>query len=110
MTCIYIDWSVRSNAMYIYYYLLNNVFVVYLQICSEHLSCEIDPTRLQDCENINTNLENLRHYIEQIFDAITNSGLICPTEMSQVFFTLKQIACKHYPGTTLVHYLFKLKL
>ncbi|KAL4220643.1 Ras GTPase-activating protein 2 [Mactra antiquata] len=74
------------------------------QICTEHLSCEIDPTRLQDSENINTNLDNLRHYIDQIFDAITDSGLICPTEMSQAFFTLRQVACKHYPDNNEIHY------
>ena len=68
------------------------------QICAEHLPCEIDPTRLRDGENLNTNMENLRRYIEQIFKGITSSGLLCPTMMSQIFFTLKQAAVKHFQG------------
>jgi Ras GTPase-activating protein 3 len=72
--------------------------LVHLQICTEHLPCEIDPTKLQDSENINGNLDNLCQYIEQIFVAITSSGLVCPTVMSQVFHTLKQAACCQFPG------------
>ncbi|XP_060598929.1 ras GTPase-activating protein 3-like isoform X2 [Ruditapes philippinarum] len=74
------------------------------QICTEHLPCEIDPTKLQDSENINGNLDNLCQYIEQIFVAITSSGLVCPTDMSQVFHTLKQAACCQFPETTEVKY------
>jgi len=67
-----------------------------LQICSEHLPCEIDPAKLKDGENINDNLDNLRQYVEQVFTAITDSGLVCPKAMSEVFYTLKQAACCHF--------------
>lgn len=35
---------------------------------------------------------NLKQYVENIFQGIVSSGLLCPTEMCEVFFALKEIA------------------
>ncbi|XP_052782835.1 ras GTPase-activating protein 3-like [Mya arenaria] len=74
------------------------------QICMDHVSCEIDPARLPEGENVNTNMEALGSYVQQIFEAITGSGLMCPKPMCEVFTTLKQAACRHFPDKTSVRY------
>ncbi|KAL3848073.1 hypothetical protein ACJMK2_018954 [Sinanodonta woodiana] len=74
------------------------------QICSEHLSCEIDPARLKEGENLESNMEILKNYIKQIFDAIMVSGLACPSIMCEVFATLKEAAQDHLPDKKEVRY------
>ncbi|WAR28428.1 RASA3-like protein [Mya arenaria] len=65
---------------------------------------QIDPARLPEGENVNTNMEALGSYVQQIFEAITGSGLMCPKPMCEVFTTLKQAACRHFPDKTSVRY------
>ena len=43
---------------------------------------------------------NLKGYIEQILHCITNSGLMCPTSMCEIFFALKEAAENNFPGKT----------
>lgn len=42
--------------------------------------------------------ENLKSYVKSALEAITASGLVCPTLLRDVFCVLKEMALKHYPG------------
>lgn len=42
--------------------------------------------------------KNLRRYVEQIFQSIVTTGLMCPTVMCEVFFALKDAAQEHFAG------------
>ncbi|KAL5005371.1 hypothetical protein ScPMuIL_018827 [Solemya velum] len=74
------------------------------EICTTHVSCEIDVSRLKEGENLEDNMNQLKHYISLIFEAITCSGLVCPTPMCEVFHTLKQVAQQFFPGNNEVRY------
>ncbi|XP_043927049.1 ras GTPase-activating protein 3 isoform X2 [Protopterus annectens] len=74
------------------------------EICDVHKLCEVDPVRLKDGENLETNMENLRQYVDQIFTAITKSGVICPTVMCDVFFSLREAAAKRFQDDLDVRY------
>lgn len=67
-------------------------------VFQEHKPCEIDPTRVKDLAAIQTNLDNLKEYVENIFQAITTSALHCPGLMCQMFHDLKELASRHFPG------------
>ncbi|XP_078694810.1 ras GTPase-activating protein 3-like isoform X2 [Branchiostoma floridae x Branchiostoma belcheri] len=73
-------------------------------ICEDHKPCEIDATRVKEGENLQINLENLRVYVERMFKSITESARLCPTIMSEVFFTLKESAIRHFPDVNDVRY------
>lgn len=73
-------------------------------ICSEKKPCEIDPTRVRDSNTIQTNLANLKYYIEKIFNDITQSAVYCPALMCQIFYNLKECAMKHFPDNKGVRY------
>ncbi|XP_053420110.1 ras GTPase-activating protein 3 isoform X2 [Nycticebus coucang] len=66
------------------------------EICQSHKSCEIDPVKLKDGENLENNMENLRQYVDRIFHAITTSGVSCPTIMCDIFFSLREAAAKRF--------------
>uniref|UniRef100_A0AAQ5ZV38 RAS p21 protein activator 3 n=1 Tax=Amphiprion ocellaris TaxID=80972 RepID=A0AAQ5ZV38_AMPOC len=66
------------------------------EICAEHKSCEIDPVKLKESENLETNRENLRHYVDRIFNVITTSGVRCPTVMCDIFFSLRESAATRF--------------
>ncbi|KAK7869883.1 hypothetical protein R5R35_006686 [Gryllus longicercus] len=70
----------------------------------EHKPCEIDPTRVKDPNVIETNLNNLKGYVQAIFQAITTSALQCPVLMCQLFHVLKEIASYHFPSNREVKY------
>uniref|UniRef100_A0A8C6PKL8 RAS p21 protein activator 3 n=1 Tax=Nothobranchius furzeri TaxID=105023 RepID=A0A8C6PKL8_NOTFU len=62
------------------------------EICTEHKSCEIDPVKLKE-----TSLsENLRLYVDRIFNVITTSGVRCPTVMCDIFFSLRESAATRF--------------
>ena len=67
-------------------------------VFQEHKPCEIDPTRVKDLAAIETNLSNLKEYVDNIFQAITTSALHCPVLMCQMFHDLKKLAGTHFPG------------
>ncbi|XP_025079418.1 ras GTPase-activating protein 3-like isoform X2 [Pomacea canaliculata] len=73
-------------------------------VCDEPKSCEIDSTRIKDGENHDQNLENLKSYVKSALEAITASGLVCPTLLRDVFCVLKEMALKHYPDNPNVRY------
>lgn len=66
------------------------------EICTEHKPCEIDPVKLKESENLETNRENLRHYVDHIFGVITTSGVRCPTVMCDIFFSLRESAATRF--------------
>uniref|UniRef100_A0AAZ3S732 RAS p21 protein activator 3 n=1 Tax=Oncorhynchus tshawytscha TaxID=74940 RepID=A0AAZ3S732_ONCTS len=53
------------------------------EICTDHKPCEIDP-------------ENLRQYVDRIFNMITTSGVRCPTVMCDIFFSLRESAATRF--------------
>ncbi|XP_030766634.1 GTPase-activating protein isoform X2 [Sitophilus oryzae] len=73
-------------------------------IFSEKKPCEIDPTRVKDPNTIQTNLSNLKFYIQKIFDDITQSAVHCPALMCQVFHNLKECAITYFPNNKEVRY------
>uniref|UniRef100_A0A671PMF6 Ras GTPase-activating protein 3-like n=1 Tax=Sinocyclocheilus anshuiensis TaxID=1608454 RepID=A0A671PMF6_9TELE len=65
-------------------------------ICTDHKPCEIDPVKLKESENLDTNRENLRQYVDRIFNVITSSGVSCPTVMGDIFFSLRESAASRF--------------
>ncbi|CAJ0941164.1 unnamed protein product, partial [Ranitomeya imitator] len=74
------------------------------EICEFHKPCEIDPVKLKDGENLETNKENLKNYVDQIFNVITKSGVSCPTVMCDIFFSLRESAAKRFQDDPDVRY------
>uniref|UniRef100_A0AAY4CKZ2 RAS p21 protein activator 3 n=1 Tax=Denticeps clupeoides TaxID=299321 RepID=A0AAY4CKZ2_9TELE len=66
------------------------------EICTDHKPCEIDPVKLKESENLDTNRENLRQYVDRIFNVITTSGVRCPTVMCDIFFSLRESAATRF--------------
>lgn len=46
--------------------------------------------------------ENLRQYVDRIFNVITKSGVSCPTVMCDIFFSLREAAAKRFQGESSV--------
>ena len=74
------------------------------EICQSHKSCEIDPVKLKDGENLENNMESLRQYVDRIFTVITKSGVSCPTVMCDIFFSLREAAAKRFQDDLDVRY------
>ncbi|XP_078064564.1 ras GTPase-activating protein 3-like, partial [Mustelus asterias] len=74
------------------------------EICETHKPCEIDPVKLRDGENLESNMDNLRQYVERIFNVITKSGMSCPTVMCDIFFSLRESAAKRFQDDADVRY------
>ncbi|EPY86951.1 ras GTPase-activating protein 3 isoform 1 [Camelus ferus] len=74
------------------------------EICQSHKSCEIDPVRLKEHESLESNMENLRQYVDRIFNVITKSGVSCPTVMCDIFFSLREAAAKRFQDDLDVRY------
>ncbi|CAG5133612.1 unnamed protein product, partial [Candidula unifasciata] len=73
-------------------------------VVNEAKPCEIDPSRLRDGEDAETDLGNLFTYVRDAVNTIVSSGLICPPVMRDVFSTLKSQAMLNYPDNTAVRY------
>lgn len=74
------------------------------QIFIDHKPCEIDSAKIKDCENLETNMHNLRDYVDRILKAITNSALACPPIMCQVFSEIRELASIYFPDNKEVRY------
>ncbi|XP_031838164.1 ras GTPase activating protein 1 isoform X2 [Nomia melanderi] len=74
------------------------------QVFLEKKPCEIDPTRVKDANTIQTNLANLKEYVERVFTAITTSGVRCPPLMCEMFWCLRELATTHFPKNKEVRY------
>jgi Ras GTPase-activating protein 3 len=73
-----------------------------LQCCIDEIfesrkSCEIDPSKLCDGENIDVNMTNLLYFVEKILSAIVSSSLSCPRLMCRIFSLLSQAAVRKFP-------------
>uniref|UniRef100_A0A8C2Y193 RAS p21 protein activator 3 n=1 Tax=Capra hircus TaxID=9925 RepID=A0A8C2Y193_CAPHI len=74
------------------------------EICQSHKPCEIDPVRLKDGESLESNMENLRQFVDRVFSVITKSGVSCPTVMCDIFFSLREAAAKRFQDDLDVRY------
>ncbi|XP_023236905.1 ras GTPase-activating protein 3-like [Centruroides sculpturatus] len=73
-------------------------------IFAEHKPCEIDPSKLKEGESLETNMLNLKEYVEKTFCAITSSALVCPPIMCEVFSVLKDSATRYFSSSREVRY------
>ncbi|XP_035380815.1 ras GTPase-activating protein 2 isoform X2 [Electrophorus electricus] len=74
------------------------------EICESSKSCEIDPIKLKEGDNVEVNKENLQGYVQKVFSSITQSSASCPPLMCDMFRALRQLACNRFPGDPHVQY------
>nr|XP_006637884.1 PREDICTED: ras GTPase-activating protein 2 isoform X1 [Lepisosteus oculatus] len=74
------------------------------EICESSKSCEIDPIKLKEGDNVEVNKENLHLYVQKVFNSIIQSSMSCPTVMCDVFNSLRQLATKRFPDDPHVQY------
>ncbi|XP_078420288.1 ras GTPase-activating protein 2 [Cetorhinus maximus] len=74
------------------------------EICDSCKTCEIDPIKLKEGDNVEVNKENLRQYVERVFNVIVKSSMSCPTLMCEVFNSLQNLARKQFPDDPHVKY------
>ncbi|XP_030072456.1 ras GTPase-activating protein 2 isoform X2 [Microcaecilia unicolor] len=74
------------------------------EICDSPKPCEIDPIKLKEGDNVEIHKENLRYYVDKVFSAIICSSMSCPTLMSDVFYSLRQMATRRFPNDPHVQY------
>ncbi|XP_066565744.1 ras GTPase-activating protein 2 isoform X2 [Amia ocellicauda] len=74
------------------------------EICDSNKTCEIDPVRLKEGDNVEVNKENLHQYVQKVFNSIIQSSMSCPTLMCDVFNSLRQLATKRFPDDPHVQY------
>ncbi|XP_046721171.1 ras GTPase-activating protein 2 isoform X1 [Silurus meridionalis] len=74
------------------------------EICESNKSCEIDPIKLKEGDNVEVNKENLQIYVQKVFSSITESSASCPPLMCDVFRSLRQLASDRFPSDPHVQY------
>ncbi|XP_074497876.1 ras GTPase-activating protein 2 isoform X1 [Sebastes fasciatus] len=74
------------------------------EICESNKTCEIDPVKLKEGDNVEVNKENLQGYVQKVFSSITQSSSSCPPLMCDVFRSLRNLACKRFPADPHVQY------
>uniref|UniRef100_A0A8D3BZ92 RAS p21 protein activator 2 n=1 Tax=Scophthalmus maximus TaxID=52904 RepID=A0A8D3BZ92_SCOMX len=74
------------------------------EICESNKTCEIDPVKLKEGDNVEVNKENLQGYVQKVFSSITQSSSSCPPLMCDVFRSLRHLACKRFPADPHVQY------
>ncbi|KAG7471034.1 hypothetical protein MATL_G00120110 [Megalops atlanticus] len=74
------------------------------EICESNKTCEIDPIKLKEGDNVEVNKENLQQYVQKVFSSITQSSASCPPVMCDVFRSLRQMASKRFPNDPHVQY------
>ena len=67
------------------------------KIFEENLSCEIDPTRIKEGENLEENLGRLIMYFEKLISNILCTVPQCPVSMCSVFRHLQMEVKKKWP-------------
>ncbi|KAM8709607.1 hypothetical protein ACLKA7_016421 [Drosophila subpalustris] len=95
------DEAMRLSGLH---YLHQTLRPVLSQIVAEKKPCEIDPSKVKDRSAVDTNLHNLKDYVERVFDAITKSAERCPKVLCQIFHDLRECAGKHFPRNREVRY------
>uniref|UniRef100_A0A8C7K108 RAS p21 protein activator 2 n=1 Tax=Oncorhynchus kisutch TaxID=8019 RepID=A0A8C7K108_ONCKI len=74
------------------------------EICDSNKTCEIDPIKLKEGDNVEVNKENLQGYVQKVFSSITQSSSSCPPLMCDVFRSLRHMASKRFPDDPHVQY------
>ncbi|KAL1256256.1 hypothetical protein QQF64_011801, partial [Cirrhinus molitorella] len=74
------------------------------EIFESNKTCEIDPVKLKEGDNVEVNKENLQGYVQKVFTSITQSSSSCPPLMCDVFRSLRQLASKRFPADPHVQY------
>uniref|UniRef100_A0A8C1JGI9 RAS p21 protein activator 2 n=1 Tax=Cyprinus carpio TaxID=7962 RepID=A0A8C1JGI9_CYPCA len=74
------------------------------EIFESNKTCEIDPVKLKEGDNVEVNKENLQGYVHKVFTSITQSSSSCPPLMCDVFRSLRQLASKRFPADPHVQY------
>ncbi|KAJ8368136.1 hypothetical protein SKAU_G00081640 [Synaphobranchus kaupii] len=74
------------------------------EICESNKTCEIDPVKLKEGDNVEVNKENLQQFVQKVFSSITQSSLNCSPIMCDVFRSLRQMASKRFPNDPHVQY------
>ncbi|XP_031999328.1 ras GTPase-activating protein 2 isoform X1 [Hylobates moloch] len=74
------------------------------EICDSSKSCEIDPIKLKEGDNVENNKENLHYYVDKLFNTIVKSSMSCPTVMCDIFYSLRQMATQRFPNDPHVQY------
>lgn len=95
------DEAMRLSGLH---YLHQTLRPVLSQIVTEKKPCEIDPSKVKDRSAVDTNLHNLKDYVERVFEAITKSAERCPKVLCQIFHDLRECAGKHFPRNREVRY------
>lgn len=85
-------------------YLTITLKTVLDEICESNKSCEIDPIKLKEGDNVEVNKENLQVYVQKVFSSITQSSASCPPLMCDVFRALRRLASDRFPGDPHVQY------
>lgn len=95
------DEAMRLSGLH---YLHSTLRPIVEAILAERKPCEIDPTRVKDKSDIESNLINLQEYVERVFVAIMNSAVRCPPVLCQIFHDLRECAAKYFPHNKEVRY------
>ncbi|XP_062712652.1 GTPase-activating protein [Aedes albopictus] len=95
------DEAMRLSGLH---YLHNTLRPIVEEIFADKKPCEIDPARVKDKGQIDTNLVNLQEYVEKVFEAITRSAVRCPAVLCQIFHDLRECAAKYFPQNKEVRY------
>ncbi|KAH8323938.1 hypothetical protein KR067_008828, partial [Drosophila pandora] len=95
------DEAMRLSGLH---YLHQTLRPVLSQIVSEKKPCEIDPSKVKDRSAVDTNLHNLKDYVERVFEAITKSANRCPKVLCQIFHELRECAGERFPSNREVRY------
>ncbi|KAH8270165.1 hypothetical protein KR018_005094 [Drosophila ironensis] len=95
------DEAMRLSGLH---YLHQTLRPILTQIVTEKKPCEIDPSKVKDRSAVDTNLHNLKDYVERVFEAITKSADRCPKVLCQIFHDLRECAGKHFPSNREVRY------
>ncbi|XP_039616151.1 ras GTPase-activating protein 2 [Polypterus senegalus] len=74
------------------------------EICDTNKPCEIDPVKFKEGDNADVNKDNLHYYVKKVFNSILQSSMSCPTLMCDIFYALRQMAAKRFPGDPHVQY------
>ncbi|XP_022102005.1 ras GTPase-activating protein 3-like isoform X1 [Acanthaster planci] len=96
-----IDEYMRMEGLHYLYDTLRDLLE---SIYDERKPCEIDPSKLKDGDSLDTNLGNLRQYVEKAYQAIVDSAIGCPIGLCECFYAIKEAAQKRFPEDPDVKY------
>ncbi|XP_062988235.1 ras GTPase-activating protein 2 [Elgaria multicarinata webbii] len=74
------------------------------EICENLKPCEIDPVKLKEADSVDIHKENLRYYVDKVFNTVVQSSISCPTLMCDMFCSLRHLAAKRFPNDPHVQY------